>query len=518
MNYIKQVETTTIENYIYRKPIITINGNGEPICEYRENNKGTLIKKVNLLNIVTYKNDGKLVSFEPIEHVNQFLLAKAIDDGALDVANISRGLVHYFSFLLDLQAAWDEDFNEDEFDEVYDEPRPEWDYFPRSKLDRQTYLYRDGIKKLAIDGKLAKSTTKNYIGNVVHFYKYWLRRGYQFNNPPFDHEVVTLFFSANGFSIKAYQKKEVHTTDLRLKFSKSSRSGGTALENLRRDLKPFTSQEWKALQNILMKTRRVLRHGEDTKLQSLPLEYTHHFITCRYTGLRREETASLHGGQIINPEVIINESGEEVFKKPILNLGVGDKYQSFTKSLGLGNKSRVTIIPSSVMKSLYDYMQSERYQKRLSKFKSWCKSEIEKGHKYWFEGDDAINPNLDYLFLTQAGKPIFLRLGDVTNKWVEVRNTVNHSLALEYEVVGSIHNLRSTFAVDLFRHMLSAKDGEGRLKFTPDMALDRVSALLGHEDRSTTMEYLKIAQDMPMGDEIYEDVLDYIGVFDDMKA
>nr|MBF4360191.1 site-specific integrase [Vibrio anguillarum] len=52
----------------------------------------------------------------------------------------------------------------------------------------------------------------------------------------------------------------------------------------------------------------------------------------------------------------------------------------------------------------------------------------------------------------------------------------------------------------------------------PDEALDRVSALLGHEDRSTTIEYLKIAQDMPSADEIYEDVLDYIGAFDDLEG
>ncbi|MAD17730.1 MAG: integrase [Alteromonadaceae bacterium] len=518
MAYLKQVETTTIANYLYRNPIISIDGNGEPVSEYRKGDRGTLIKKMVLLNIATYTENNKLVGFEPIEQANQFLLSKSINDGVLDVASISRGLVHYFSFLLDLQANWDGEFDEDEFDNVYDEPRPEWDHFPRSKQNRQTYLYRDGLKQLAVDGVVAKSTAKNYIGSVVNFYKYWLRKGYQFNNPPFEHEVVTLLLDTNASSLKQYQKKDVHTTDLRLKFAKPSRSGGTAVDNLRRDLRPFTPKEWGALQNILMKSRRVLRHGAEARLHSLPIEYTNHFMTCRYTGLRREETASLHCGQIVNPKVIINDSGEDVFEKPILNLGVGDKYQSFTKTPERGNKSRVTIIPARIMKSLYDYTQSERYQKRLAKFKNWCASEIEVGNMHWFEGDDAINPDLDYLYLTQTGKPMLLRLGDFTNKWVEVRNTLNHSISLEHDVVGSIHNLRPTFAVDLFRHMLKAKDDGGRLKFTPDIALDRVSALLGHEDRTTTMEYLKIAQDMPLGDEIYEDVLDYIGAFDDIEA
>ncbi|MBF4285813.1 site-specific integrase, partial [Vibrio anguillarum] len=66
--------------------------------------------------------------------------------------------------------------------------------------------------------------------------------------------------------------------------------------------------------------------------------------------------------------------------------------------------------------------------------------------------------------------------------------------------------------------LLNKKDGYGNPTITPDEALDRVSALLGHEDRSTTIEYLKIAQDMPSADEIYEDVLDYIGAFDDLEG
>jgi hypothetical protein len=45
-----------------------------------------------------------------------------------------------------------------------------------------------------------------------------------------------------------------------------------------------------------------------------------------------------------------------------------------------------------------------------------------------------------------------------------------------------------------------------------------VSDLLGHEDEKTTLLYLKIAQDEPTGDEIYEDILEFIGVFDDIST
>ena len=120
-----------------------------------------------------------------------------------------------------------------------------------------------------------------------------------------------------------------------------------------------------------------------------------------------------------------------------------------------------------------------------------------------------MNPSRSYLLNTQTGKPMMMDLQAFTGRWIEVRDTANHTGVLDNEIVGSIHNLRSTFAVDIFSHLLK--------KLTPDAALARVSSLLGHEDIATTMEYLKIAQDMPTADEIYEDVLDYIGAFDDLE-
>ena len=103
--------------------------------------------------------------------------------------------------------------------------------------------------------------------------------------------------------------------------------------------------------------------------------------------------------------------------------------------------------------------------------------------------------------------PLFTRPNDFTGRWIEVRNTINYTLELEHKTAASVHNLRSTFAVDIFRRLL----GNG---MKPDTSLDYVTSLLGHEDRKTTMEYLKIAQRAPTGDEIYEDVLVYLGVLD----
>ncbi|OBU44482.1 integrase [Photobacterium phosphoreum] len=506
------VETSTVKNYLYRRPLLEINENGEVVSRYRKNDKGVVIREIALLNIVGYKDNGKLVSFEPMDYANEFLLAHHIDNEKLSSNLLSRALVHYFSFVIQHQEAWDEDYDEDTFDELYDNPRPEWNNFPKRKSDKLTYLYSAALKDLVLNQEnpedaMARTTAKAYINAVVGFYKHHLIIGYQFNNPPFEHEIVKINYQTSGTNMKAYMTKAIHTTDLRLSFPKPSRSSGSPIENFRRDLRPFTNTEWQLAQNIITKTKRVVRHGKNaTQMASLPYEFSLHFMICRYAGLRREEAASLHLGQIIKPVKFVNESGKEVYKNEVLKFGVGAKYGSLTKTKESGNKNRETIMPARLMEELYDYTQSERYKKRLAKFKAYCKEQEEKGNTAIFSGDDAIDKNKEYLFITQTGMPMFTRLQDFTNRWVEVRNTVNHNLDIHRKMVGSLHNLRSTFAVDIFRRLLR--------KIDPDKALDIVSRLLGHEDYNTTQQYLKIAQELPSADEIYEDVLIYTGVLD----
>ncbi|MEZ9895828.1 site-specific integrase, partial [Vibrio lentus] len=93
---------------------------------------------------------------------------------------------------------------------------------------------------------------------------------------------------------------------------------------------------------------------------------------------------------------------------------------------------------------------------------------------------------------------------EINTRWNEVRKTAAVNLPNEINAV--VHNLRPTFAVSVFRILLKKMDA--------DEALIIVSGFLGHEDLSTTLLYLQIAQDKPTGDEIWEDVLDYLGVFD----
>ncbi len=518
---IYDIKTKTLKHFTYRKPLVFIDENGEPQYEYSLNKDNhTHIKKVIFLSLVGYEkvkkldeNDkpvkdekgnpifvkGRLVSYESMDYVNEFILAKHVVDDKEDAQQASKALAHFFRFVLDAQAKWDDKYDNEDFDPLIDPPRPAWDSFSPRKNLRVTTMYRNAVQKTTLDGSgLAKTTAMSYVRSMIDFYKYHLRQGIRFNNPPFEFETILIDIENSGTSMNAHKRKEVQSTDLRLSFAKSKRNDGGKLPNARRELKPLTSSEWKEIKNILVQTRRVLKNvkgGE--KLVSLPEEYCLLFRLFRYTGLRKEEGASLHLGQIIRPDV----------KDVVLRLGVGDQYGSLTKDPAgsYSNKSRRTIVPSSLMLELYEYSHSKRYQKRLEKFKKRCLTEREVGNDAYFDGVDGVDERKQYLFISNSGVPFFKKLEEINTRWNEVRKTAGVNLVNDIDAV--VHNLRATFAVSIFRALLK--------KMNADDALVRVSALLGHEDLATTLLYLKIAQEHPTGDEIWEDVMDYLGVFDE---
>ncbi|MAE92338.1 MAG: integrase [Pelagibaca sp.] len=501
MNVTYEIKTTEVKNYNYRTPLIGVDADDKLILKH---SKHTLshIKSITLLNLVGRNESGKIVSYEPMEYVNRFLLAHHIENDKEESAQKSKALVKYFDFLIQLQERWDEEYDEDTFDEMIDPPRPTWDSFPVYKSQKVTYQFREALKNAVLNrNDLARTTATAYMREVVNFYKFHIRHGHSFNNPPFEHEVITINYQAGGTSMKAYQSKEIHTTDLRLNFPKSKRNDGGSLPSAKRDLRPLTKSEWNAVEDILSGSKTVLKvvKSGELKLAKLPLEYCLLFLVCRYAGLRKEEAASLHLGQIVKP---LSD------RKISMRFGVGGKYGSMTKTVNGGNKSRQTIIPKRIMELLYDYSRSERYRKRIAKFKALCKAKRASGEVGYFEGVDGIDEDKDYLFISATGKPFFTKLSEANTRWNEVRATVEKTIGLKIE--GTIHNLRSTFAVVMFRVLL-------KLGVSRDEALAEVSKCLGHEDEKTTLDYLIIAEQDPTGDEIYEDVLEYVGVFDDLE-
>ena len=497
-----EVKTTEIKPYTYSSPLVSVDDNGELSLQYSKHSP-IHIKRITLLNLVGRDKDGTIVSYEPMDYVNHFILSHHIDDGKQESEQYSKGLVHFFSFLLELQKLWDDEYDENLFDPLVDLPRPTWDSFPSRKHQKITYQYRAALKEAVLEQtdpalKIARTTATAYMNTVVKFYSFHIRNGYRFNNPPFEHEVISIRYKAGGTSMKSYMTKEVHTTDLRLRFGKSKRNEGGMLPTARRNLKPLTKSEWREVENILTNTQRVVKNvSGELKTTRLPIEYCLFFLISRYTGLRKEEVASLHRRQIIKPD----------HQKYGMRLGVGGEYGSLTKTKGGGNKSRQTIIPTRIMQLLYEYCISDRYKKRLTKFKALCEAKRKACDMGFFNAEDGVDERKDYLFISESGKPFFTKLNEANTRWNEVRATIKEITGRKMDA--TVHNLRATFAVSLFKVLLR--------KTTPDIALAQVSGCLGHEEESTTLLYLRMAQDEPTGDEIYEDVLEYLGIFEEME-
>ena len=505
-----QIETTKVRPFTYKPPIIKITSDGELNLGYSNKiNLYKYIKQITFLNLVGRTESGELFSFEPMSYVNFFLMAHHIYSDKEESEQLSKAMIHYFSFIITLQEQWDNEYDSDSYEEGIDEPRPTWCWFSHIKSKKITYQYRKALKDSVLNSEngLSRTTASNYMRCVVSFYKFYIKKGYLFNNPPFEHEIVNIHYAASSTSMKSYGSKLVQTTDLRLNFPRSKRNDGGIIENYRRDLKPLSNKEWMSVENILTRTKTVVKCVDGKKeMAKIAEEYCYIFLICRFTGMRREEAASLHCGQIVKPKTII-ENGVERFLSPIARIGIGGQYGSLTKTVNGGNKSRVIIIPSSLMYKLYVYTCSIRYKKRLSKFHQYCEAEESKGNYAIFNGVDSIDKRKDYLFIQQSGVPTFCSLSNINARWSEIRNTVN--MKLDKPMLGSPHNLRPTFAIGLFRTLIK--------KVSSDKALSYVSSLLGHEEIKTTLLYLKIAEENPTGDEIYEDMLDWAGVFDDLE-
>ncbi|MFA0230451.1 site-specific integrase, partial [Vibrio sp. 10N.261.45.A7] len=114
-----QIQISSIPNFVYKKPLVSIDENGEPQVTYRANGNTLPIKKLPLLYIAGYDDKDNLISYQPLDMVNEFLLSKAIDDGVLELGTDAQGLAHYFSFVLDKQEGWDAEYDEGDFDPLY---------------------------------------------------------------------------------------------------------------------------------------------------------------------------------------------------------------------------------------------------------------------------------------------------------------------------------------------------------------------------------------------------------------
>jgi hypothetical protein len=125
LNY--RIETSRIAPFAYKTPLVEINSDGELIVKESRKKSLKTFKSITFLNLVGRDESGALQTYKPIDHVNRFLMAHHLDDDKLESEQYSKGLVHFFEYLLSAQAMWDKEFDDDLYEEGIDEPRPEWD-------------------------------------------------------------------------------------------------------------------------------------------------------------------------------------------------------------------------------------------------------------------------------------------------------------------------------------------------------------------------------------------------------
>lgn len=75
-----EIKSTEIKPYTYRTPFVSLDVGGKPCVEYSRQHP-VYIKKLTLLNMVGRNKHGNIISYEPIEQVNRFLMSHHIVDG-----------------------------------------------------------------------------------------------------------------------------------------------------------------------------------------------------------------------------------------------------------------------------------------------------------------------------------------------------------------------------------------------------------------------------------------------------
>ena len=428
------------------------------------------IAPISLLYFIEKNDNGKIIYSKPIEAANKYILHKKIVNNHKCVSIVSRGLLHYFSFI--------ERENERRINNGKKEML--WNDMPLRNNEKPTYSYSAYLKKAYQsqdkETSLARSTCNAYMRVVVGFYQHLMSHGFKFNNPPFEYETITINIKSSYNSMQPMRRKVVRTTDLRLNLPKDQ-----TINKNKRNLQSLSSMEWNLLDAILRKKRKVmvLKNGF-FEHHKLAIEYTYIFLIMKWTGLRREEVLTLRSNMIFKPEAKQVENGYcDIDIGP--HVGVSTKY----------GKRRTIEMPSMLMSELYDYVFSDRYISR-------AKKNIETllvGNK-----ESTFN---EYLFLNNKGDRINAQT--LNARWCEIKNTIKFEMKDEF--THKMHNLRSTYAVDRFIAFLNAGVDKGK-------SITYLQHRLGHDDIDTTLHYLKIAEDRTYdkksGQEAFEVIIDYL--------
>lgn len=425
------------------------------------------IGPITLLYLVEFDNNNNIVHSEPLEAANIYLMYLKIERNLKCTSVSSRALKHFFSFMAD----------ENKLRHINNQPELLWDKMPIRESQRPTYRYRKCLEGCYNSDDpqvhLARSTCNSYMNRIVNFYKYYIENNYYFENVPFQYELIPISIPSKYNYMRPQRRIYVHTTDLRLNLGKDLRKRPSPLTAL-------TETEWEAIQKIILITRQVLTMRDGRLiLTNLPEEFTWILLLMRWTGMRREEVLTLRTTHFFKPNY-------QQLLNGYVEIDIGPSTGTNTKF----GKDRTIEMPSQLMASIYNYLQSSRYITRRRKYRKIY-------NEHHFENDFA--------FISESGENY--SLSTLNSRWSDIRRTIEDpKLGLGESFEHKPHNLRATYAVERIINLLDHNISEGK-------AFRHIQGHLGHENEDTTLHYLTQAQDRRKGrrspQAVWENIVDY---------
>jgi len=327
--------------------------------------------------------------------------------------------------------------------------------FPKRKLLRPTYRYRNSSIIKAQAGEVSLNTIKRRVASVISFYN-WVQKESieQLENPPWTEKTVYMpINSTYGSSLI----RKVRSTDLSIKSVENKNPYSERILD-GSELKPLTPDE----QLILFKTLNDLCNPEMTLV---------HLIAF-YTGARIQTVLTL---RISIFHKTVSHTTKEVRVKVGPGTGVDTK----------NDKLMTLFIPTQLFEKIQTYVSCSRACKRRTL---------------------AIADHSDYLFLTNRGAPYYDAKSQLSvfdehntkkrpNNGQGVRQFISKSLIPQIRKIHGFenftfkfHDLRATYGLNLTDNQLElVRKGNSNLF----KAREFVRARMGHASASTTDLYLQ---------------------------
>lgn len=349
--------------------------------------------------------------------------------------------------------------------------------FPKLKLLRPTYRYRNYLHLLVQNDEISSYTAKRRVSSMIKFYHYLTEEDdFKPSNPLWNES--DLYIKAHDSKGSIFHLKKT-TTDLKITTPPNNDPFSNEIIDEGR-LRPLPKQE----QLILIET---INNTKNTEMLLI------HLIAL-FTGARIQTVLTLRKSH---------------FSKPI---DISDS--SFTLATGHGTnidtkkgKKLILIFPKSLYNKIRTYILSERYLSRVNKIKN-----------------DEFN---DYLFLSNRGVPYYLGKESLKSSNTQPNERTMHNGEAVRQFISKriiptlriklsddrytfrFHDLRATFGMNLTEsQMRLIEEGKQNLH----EAREYVKARMGHTTTEMTDRYLNYKSNFDTLMEHQESYEDYINI------